>query len=113
MAGENHDPLPREMEGEPHFALMGRDPFAPFIVRLYGAFRERRIDRAQDIFRNLCQMLPKFPFHPMSDPEHARSAAGVATQMDLWLLYKTREQLGNVDLGRRATVEIEEPSHGS
>ena len=106
MGAENHDPLPREMEGEPHFALMGRDPLAPFIVRLYGAFRERRIDRAQDIFRNLCQMLPKFPFHPMSDPEHARSAAGVATAMDLWLLYETKKQLGAAVPERNETVDL-------
>lgn len=103
---EKHDPLPREMPGEPHFALLGRDPIAPFIVRLYGAIRERKIDKAQDVFRNLCKAVPEFPFHPMSDPEHARSASGVADAMELWLRYKTQDQLGVAIPERNDTVDL-------
>lgn len=101
-----HDPLPRQMEDEPRFVLLARDPLAPYIVRLYAALRERKINSAQDIFRNTCHALPKFPFHPQSDPEHARSAQGVAIQMDLWLINKTKEQLGELP-GRRDAVVIE------
>lgn len=95
-AVDPNDPLPRQMPDEPRFALLARDPLAPFVVRLYAALRERKIDKAQDVFRNACRALPALPFHPQSDPEHARSAFGVADHMELWLIEKTREQLGAV-----------------
>lgn len=81
---KQHDPLDRQLEGEPHFALMGRDALAAPFVRLYAAVVEGRYDRANGLLTRILDVAKSRAQRPHKDTDHAWSARRVADEMEQW-----------------------------
>lgn len=79
-----HDPLDRQLEGEPRFALMGRDVLSPPLVRLYAAIVEGRYDRAEGLLHVIVRTAKEKAPRPHKDSSHAWSARNVADAMETW-----------------------------
>lgn len=92
-----HDPLTRQLDGEPHFALMARDVLAPAFVRLYAAVVEGRYDRAPDLLQALLRTAKEKSPRPHKDSSHAWSARQVADAMEQW---RTLNMTGDDPQGR-------------
>lgn len=81
-----HDPLDRQLEGEPHFALLARDPLAPPFVRLYAAVVAGEYHRAPDLLQMILRTAKTRPQRPHKDVAHKWSAVHVAQKMELWAI---------------------------
>ena len=79
-----NDPIARQHDGEPRFALMARDPIAPGLTRLWAALRARKTWAVSSIVKNLVVEAGKLPWRPDADPQHAISAQAIANEMDIW-----------------------------
>lgn len=88
-----HDPLPRKLDDEPHFALVARDPTAADLVRLWLAIRKRDEHLMDQIVKRLKRTMEKLPYQPSKDGKHILSAQDVANRMDMFLMERTH---GNV-----------------
>lgn len=82
-----HDPLPRQLDTEPHFALMGRDVLSPGFARLYAIVRETGPDHRAKAHAMLDALLlsndGRDP-RPHKDKQHAWSARAKADEMEIW-----------------------------
>lgn len=81
-----NDVQDRIKDDEPFFTLAGRDPIAPFIIRLWAAALARDIGAIEAVANNLAVAASKLPYRPDKDPAHVREARAVATAMELWLI---------------------------
>lgn len=97
---QNHDPMGRRDDGEPYFLLLARDWSAPELIRIWVAIRRRDPSLIDAIVKRIKHKMEHRPYHP-KDAEHCPSASGVANNMDLWLIDKSREPIGD------ATKDIE------
>lgn len=88
-----HDPLARQLPTEPRFTLMGRDPAAADLTRLWMALRKRDEHLVDQIVKRLKVTMGKLPYQPNKDKEHIQSAQAVANNMDIFLMERTQ---GNV-----------------
>ena len=100
-ASVDHDPIDRAMEGEPHFALMGRDPIAPGLVRLYAHLREGKYDQVHGLLDVVIARAKTRAPHPQKDTQHAWSARRIAGEMEEFHRQHMRgeEPVSRVNLG--------------
>lgn len=82
-AGESPlDPLSTQMDKEPRFPLMGRDPLAPGLVRLYADIREGKYEHCAALLDVVIRKARTRTVHPTKDAKHAWSARAIAGEME-------------------------------
>lgn len=81
-----HDPLERQIDGEPRFVLLGRDPTAADMVYLWAALRKRDAHLVDQVVKRLKERMADLPYQPKKDQEHIQSAHTVANAMFMWLV---------------------------
>lgn len=86
----NHDPIDRQIAGEPRFVLLARDPLAAGFARLYAVMRERNYDRAGPILEAVIRAHRAIPPAPHKDTSHAWSARSTADAMEMWRIQNMR-----------------------
>lgn len=76
------DPLATQMEGEPRFVLLGRDPLAPGVTRLWADLREGKYEHCAATLEAIIKRARTRDPHPQKDSKHAWSARAVAGEME-------------------------------
>lgn len=83
-AAERHDPLERREDGEPYFALMGRDWRSPPHIQMYADTREGKWRHAHEILDAMERAAGGHPPVTPKDKEQAWSARAKAGEMIDW-----------------------------
>lgn len=90
LTASAHDPVARQMAGEPRLALMARDWRAPGLCRIYADVRELKWGHAHKILEAMERQAAGHQRQPHKDASHAWSARRVADEMEQWFMSKHR-----------------------
>ncbi len=110
VLADQHDPIDRQLDGEPRFPLMGRDPLAPGFARLYAIVRENGPAckaRAHAALDAILLANDARPPRPHKDKEHAWSARAKADEMQQWYIQnmEAKPQSGKLNSTPSTTKE--------
>ncbi len=105
---DSHDPLPRQLPTEPHFALMGRDSLSPGFARLYAIVRETGPDhraKARAMLEAILLANDARDPRPHKDKDHAWSARAKADELEHWYMLNMQAKPQSGKLNSTSVVE--------
>lgn len=70
--------------GEPKFTLIGRDPLAPGLVRLWAALRDGDVVDAAECFSDLVSNMSEAKYPREHDAEKILNARKIAFELEKW-----------------------------
>ncbi len=106
------DPLDTQMDGEPRFALLGRDPLAPGLVRLYADLREGKYEHCGPLLEAIIRKARARNPVPHKDSKHAWSARAIAGEMETFFMLNMRGEvpINRVNLADEREFPIAHPN---